>query len=62
MTSMREYRDYMARAAKCEQKAKGAQNPDERQSWLAMADSWRQTAELHQMLRPELPLTKKAVA
>jgi hypothetical protein len=59
---MREYRDYMARAAKCELKAKGAQNENEKQSWLAMADSWRQTAALHQMSKPELPLTRKAVA
>ncbi len=61
MSSMREYRDYMARASKCEQKAKAARPEDEKQSWLAMADSWRATAELHQMLKPELPLAEKAV-
>jgi hypothetical protein len=60
MSSMREYRDYVARAAKCEQKAKGVQNEDEKQSWLALADSWRQTAELQQSLNPQLPLIQKA--
>ncbi len=62
MSSMHEYRDYMARAAKCEQKAKGVQNEDEKQSWLALADSWRQTAELQRSLNPQLPLIQKAVA
>jgi hypothetical protein len=47
MSSALEYRDYMARAAICEQKAKGAQNENEKLSWLTMADSWRQTAALH---------------
>ncbi len=56
MSSMREYRDYMARVAKCEQKATSVQDEDERQSWLALADSWRQTAELQRSLNPQLPL------
>ncbi len=62
MASTREYREYMARAAKCEQKAKSVQDEDERQSWLALADSWRQTAELQRSLNPQLPLIQKAVA
>jgi hypothetical protein len=41
---------YAARAAECLQKAKGAKSEEEKQSWLAMADSWQQTAELKRVL------------
>jgi hypothetical protein len=59
---MRDFNHYMARAAECQQKAKSARNEEDKQSWLAMADSWRQTAELQQTLNPQLPLTQRAVA
>jgi hypothetical protein len=31
---------YVARAAECQQKAKGAKNEEQKQSWLAMAGAW----------------------
>jgi hypothetical protein len=39
---------YRARAAECQQKAKTTQSDDEKQSWLALADSWLVTAQLRQ--------------
>lgn len=56
---------YASRIAKCEQKAKSARNKDDRYSWLAMAESWRQTAELQQLLERQerdVPNASKAVA
>ena len=47
---MREYNLYKARVAECEERAKTALNEAEKQSWLAMADNWRETAELQEML------------
>jgi hypothetical protein len=44
------YKEYLARVAECERRAKSARNEDDKHSWLAMADSWRQTAELRQIL------------
>ncbi len=43
---MREYNEYTARVAECEQRAKDARNEAERQSWLILADSWRETVRL----------------
>jgi hypothetical protein len=43
---MREYNDYVARVAVCEQRAKDARTESEKQTWLVMADSWRETATL----------------
>jgi hypothetical protein len=37
---------YQARAAECQQRAKNAQSDDEKQSWLALAESWLMTAQL----------------
>jgi hypothetical protein len=48
---MHEYNEYLARVAECEQRAKDARNEGEKQSWLAMADSWRETAKLHEILK-----------
>jgi hypothetical protein len=39
---------FQARAAECQQRAKDAQTENEKQSWLALADSWLVTAELRQ--------------
>ena len=47
---MREYNEYVARAAVCEQRAKDARTESEKQSWLVMADSWRETVKLQEML------------
>ena len=33
-------------AAQCQRKAKAVQDEDHKHSWLALADSWLQTAEL----------------
>jgi len=43
---------YQARAAECQQKAKVAQSEDEKQSWLALADSWLMTSLLWQNEAP----------
>ena len=51
-----------SRIAKCEQKAKSARNQDERNSWLAMADSWRQTAELRQLLERQERAVSSTIA
>jgi putative IMPACT (imprinted ancient) family translation regulator len=50
---------YAARAAQCQQKAKATQSEEEKQSWLAMADSWRQTAELKRMLEQQKVFIEK---
>ena len=47
---MREYDDYVTRVAVCEQGAKKARTESEKQSWLLMADSWRETAKLQETL------------
>jgi hypothetical protein len=46
---MREY-DHVTRVAVCEQGAKNARTEREKQSWLLMADSWRETAKLQETL------------
>jgi hypothetical protein len=40
---------YQARVAECVQKAKDARTEDEKESWLALADSWLMTAQLRQI-------------
>jgi len=52
-SAMWEMDAYAARAAQCQQKAKATQSEEEKQSWLAMADSWRQTAELKRVLEQQ---------
>jgi hypothetical protein len=47
---MPEFNVYRARVAEYQSKAKAALNEDDKQSWLALADSWLQTAELRQIL------------
>ncbi|MFZ3359718.1 MAG: hypothetical protein WA652_20500 [Xanthobacteraceae bacterium] len=47
---MSEFSLHRARAAECQWKAKAALNEDDKQSWLAIADSWLQTAELREIL------------
>ena len=48
---MSDFDECVAHVAECEQKAKAARNESDRQSWLTMADSWRQTAKLRQILQ-----------
>jgi hypothetical protein len=56
---MPEYNDYMARVAVCEQRAKDARNESEKQSWLVMADSWRETVKLQEMLTRQAEFIRK---
>jgi hypothetical protein len=44
------FNEYVTRVAECEQKRKTARNQNDKHSWLAMEDSWRQTAELQLIL------------
>jgi hypothetical protein len=48
---MGEYNEYVARVAECEQRSKTARNEGEKLSWLTMADSWRETAKLQEILQ-----------
>lgn len=59
---MREFSHYVARVAECEQKAKTARSENDKQSWLAMADSWRSTAELGKVLERQANLIERATA
>jgi hypothetical protein len=51
---MYEFDIFQARVAECQQRAKDAQADDEKQSWLALADSWLITAKLRQTETSEL--------
>ena len=57
--SMREYNEYTARVVECEQRAKDARNEAERQSWLILADSWRETAKLQDTLQRQSEFIRK---
>jgi hypothetical protein len=57
--SMREYNEYVARATVCEQRAKDARTESEKQSWLVMADSWRETVKLQEMLTRHAEFIRK---
>ena len=56
---MREYDDYVTRVAVCEQGAKNARTESEKQSWLVMADSWRETVKLQEMLTRHAEFIRK---
>ncbi len=56
---MGEYNEYVARVAVCEQRAKDARTESEKQSWLVMADSWRETVKLHEMLTRQTEFIRK---
>ncbi len=57
---MHEYNDYVARVAVCEQRAKEARTESEKQSWLVMADSWRETVKLQETLTRHAEFIRKA--
>jgi hypothetical protein len=59
---MYEYNEYRVRAAEFQQKARSARTEDDKQSWLALADSWLQTAELREILERQTRAINKAVA
>ena len=54
-----EYNEYVARAAVCEQRAKEARTESEKESWLVMADSWRETVKLQEMLTRHAEFIRK---
>ena len=56
---MREYNEYVARVAVCEQRAKDARTEREKQSWRVMADSWRETVRLQEMLTRQAEFIRK---
>jgi hypothetical protein len=49
-------------AVQCQHKAEAVQNEDEKQSWLAVADSWLKTAELYEVLERQAPVAPVAAA
>jgi hypothetical protein len=55
----REYNEYVARAAVCEQRAKDARTESEKQSWLVMAESRRETVKLQEMLTRHAEFIRK---
>ena len=57
---MPEYNEYVVRVAVCEQRAKDARTESEKQSWLVMADSWRETVKLQQTLTRQTEFIRKA--
>jgi hypothetical protein len=56
---MRECNEYVARIAVCEQRAKDAHTENEKQGWLVMADSWRETVKLQEMLARQTEFIRK---
>ena len=56
---MREHNEYVARVAVCEQRAKDARTESEKQNWRVMADSWRETVKLQEMLTRHAEFIRK---
>ena len=56
---MREHNEYAARVAVCEQRAKDARTESEKQSWLVMAESWRETVKLQERLTCQAEFIRK---
>ncbi len=57
---MQTFDEHMAHVAECQQRAKTAPNENAQQSWLALADSWRHTAELCKQLERQSNFLQKA--
>ena len=53
---------YAARAVECQQKAEAAKSEEDKHSWLATADSSRQTAELKRLLERQKVFIEKIPA
>jgi hypothetical protein len=49
----------LARVAECEQRAKNGRTESEKQSWLVMADSWRETVKLQEILTRQAKFIRK---
>jgi hypothetical protein len=56
---MPENNEYVTRVAVCEQRAKDARTEAEKQSWLVMADSWRETVKLQEILARQTEFIRK---
>ena len=54
------FNEYVAHVAQCEQRAKTARNEEDKHSWLAMAESWRKSAELRLILERQAQFVHKA--
>jgi len=54
------FNEYVAHVAQCEQRAKTARNEEDKHSWLAMAESWRKSAELRLILDRQAQFVHKA--
>lgn len=50
---MSAYNHYRARAAEYQQRAENAPNEQDKYSWLALAESWLQTAALGELLEQQ---------
>jgi hypothetical protein len=55
---MSESKKARADAAKCLRMAKSAQNKEEKQSWLAMAESWLTTVQLRSTAEDNFQVTE----
>jgi hypothetical protein len=56
------FNDYVAHVAECEQRAKTARTAEDKHSWLAMAESWRKSAELRLILERQDKFIHKTAA
>jgi hypothetical protein len=55
---MNEIKRQRANAARCLRMAKSAQDKEERQSWLAMAESWLTTVQLRSTAEDNFRMTE----
>jgi hypothetical protein len=55
---MNEIKRQRANAARCLRMAKSAQDKDEKQSWLAMAESWLTTVQLRSTVEDNFRVTE----
>jgi hypothetical protein len=56
---MPEFDEYLARVVICEQRVKEASTENEKQHWLTMADAWRETVKLQDMLMRQMDFISK---
>ncbi len=52
--------EYLARIATCEQRAEDVSTESEKQGWLVMADTWRETVKLQETLTRHAEFIRKA--
>ena len=56
------FNQYVAHVAECERRAKTARTAEDKHSWLAMAESWRKSAELRLILERQNKFIHKTAA